>query len=107
MVTGESFITDEGRLKINESYTPFTVDMEPAAIVHVCHVNSIPFLSIRCIMDTAMHNGICNFEENCSEASAIAKNITLALLKEVSDSQNRPADIPGDICYEIYNISLF
>ena len=97
MVTSESFITDEGHLEINESYAPFTVDMELAAIAHVCHVNSIPFLSIRCITDTAMHNGICNFEENCSEASAIAKNITLALLKEVSDSQNRPADIPGDI----------
>ena len=45
-------------------------------------MNKIPFLSIRCITDTAEHNGIENFEENCAKASVIAKDITVALLKE-------------------------
>lgn len=83
MVTGESFITDEGRQKINDEFAPLTVDMETASIAHVCYVNNIPFLSIRCVTDTAEHSGVGNFEENCAKASVIAKNITTALLEEI------------------------
>ena len=80
MVTGESFITDEGRQKINDAFEPLTVDMETASIAHVCYVNRIPFIAIRCITDTPDHSGIANFEENCAKASTIAKNVTVALL---------------------------
>ena len=45
MVTGEAFIADEGRAKINEQFAPLTVDMETASIAHVCYVNKIPFLA--------------------------------------------------------------
>ena len=86
MVTGESFITDEGRLKINQEFSPLTVDMETASIAHVCYVNRIPFLSIRCITDTAEHSGLDNFDENCAKASVIAKDITVALLTEIKNS---------------------
>ena len=86
MVTGESFITDEGRQKINQEFAPLTVDMETASIAHVCYVNRIPFISIRCITDTAKHSGINNFDENCAKASAIAKDITVALLTEIKNS---------------------
>lgn len=83
MATGESFIDDEGRKRINDQFAPLTVDMETAGIAHVCYVNSIPFLSIRCVTDDAAHRGTGHFETNCAKASAIAKNITLALLKEL------------------------
>ena len=83
MVTGEEFIADEGRQKINEQFAPLTVDMETASIAHVCYVNSIPFISIRSITDTAKHSGTGHFEENCKKASVIAKDITVALLKEL------------------------
>lgn len=83
MVTGEVFIEDEGREKINEQFAPLTVDMETASIAHVCYVNSIPFISIRSITDTATHSGAGYFEENCEKASIIAKDITVALLKEL------------------------
>lgn len=83
MVTGEAFITDEGRQEINEKFAPLTVDMETASIAHVCYVNSVPFLSIRCVTDTANHSGTGHFEENCEKASAIAKDITLAVLEEM------------------------
>lgn len=84
MVTGESFITDEGRQKICDKFAPLTVDMETASIAHVCYVNRIPFIAIRCVTDTADHNGVENFEENCARASAIAKDITVGLLNEIS-----------------------
>lgn len=83
IVTGETFITDEGRQKINDKFAPFTVDMETASIAHVYNVNRIPFISIRCITDTDACRGMCNFEENCAKASRVAKNITVDLLNEL------------------------
>lgn len=85
MVTGESFITDEGREKINDAFAPLTVDMETAAIAHVCYVNHIPFIAVRCITDTAAHSGIGHFEENCKRASAVAKDVTAASILELKN----------------------
>ncbi|MBO5351892.1 MAG: 5'-methylthioadenosine/adenosylhomocysteine nucleosidase [Lachnospiraceae bacterium] len=87
MVTGEAFIADEGREKINEQFEPLTVDMETASIAHVCYVNNIPFISVRSISDTASHSGTGHFEENCEKAAGIAKDITVALLTELRNIQ--------------------
>lgn len=84
MATGEAFITEEGREQINRQLAPLSVDMETAAVAHVCYVNSVPFLAIRCITDDAAHSGSDYFEENCAKASAIAKDVTVALLEEMS-----------------------
>ncbi len=83
MVTGETFIVDEGRQAINDTYSPLTVDMETASIAHLCYVNQIPFISVRTVSDTAEHSGTGSFEENCDKASVISKDITLALLDEM------------------------
>ena len=83
MVTGEAFITDEGREKIMENYAPLSVDMETAGIAHVCYVNDIPFLSIRCITDTAEHSGNETFHANCAGASEIAASLTAEIIKEI------------------------
>jgi len=87
MVTGEAFVADEGREKINEQFEPLTVDMETASIAHVCYVNSIPFIAVRSITDTASHSGTGHFEENCEKASRIAKDITVAILTELRSCQ--------------------
>lgn len=83
MVTGEAFITDDGRAEILKAHAPLTVDMETAAVAHVAYVNRVPFLSVRCITDTADHSGTGYFEENCPKASAIARDVTLAILAEL------------------------
>ncbi len=85
MVTGGAFISDDGREYINEKFAPLTVDMETASIAHVCYVNNIPFISIRCITDTADHSGTGSFEENCEKAALIAKDITIAVLEEINE----------------------
>ena len=86
----EIILVDDGSsndsLKICNKFAPLTVDMETAGIAHVCYVNGIPFIAIRCVTDTAEHSGIGNFDENCAEASAIAKDITVALLREIRKS---------------------
>ena len=82
MVTGEAFIADEGRRKIIENFAPLSVDMETAGIAHACYVNDIPFLSIRCITDTAEHSGNETFHANCAEASETAAKLTMEIIKE-------------------------
>lgn len=81
-VTGEQFISDEGREAINRKFAPLSVDMETAAIAHVCHVNQIPFIAVRTITDTPDHAGIENFDRNCEKASAISAAIVLRLLPD-------------------------
>lgn len=83
MVTGEKFIDDIGRKEIIDKFNPLTVDMETASIAQVCYVNGIPFISIRCLTDTARHSGADNFDANCVKASTISKEIVLELLKEL------------------------
>lgn len=81
MVTGEQFIEDEKRAEINQIYAPLCVDMETASIAHVCYVNSVPFISVRTITDTAAHKGIAQFEQNCALASIRAAEIVVDLLR--------------------------
>ncbi|MCR5086538.1 MAG: 5'-methylthioadenosine/adenosylhomocysteine nucleosidase [Lachnospiraceae bacterium] len=83
MVTGEAFISDDGRQKIMDEFNPLSVDMETGSIAHVCYVNSVPFLAIRSITDTADHSGSGFFERNCKEASRIAKEFTMAVIGEM------------------------
>lgn len=85
MITGESFIVDEGRDNINLSFKPLSVDMETASIAQTCYINNIPFISIRCITDTAKHSGEENFDKNCIVASTISKDIILELLTELKN----------------------
>lgn len=80
MATGEQFIEDEKRDEINRKFAPLSVDMETAAIAHVCYVNQVPFLAVRSITDTASHKGKENFERNCEMASEISSKITIGLL---------------------------
>ncbi len=86
MITGEKFITDEGRDEINASFSPLSVDMETASIAHTCYVNKVPFIAIRTITDTATHSGAENFDKNCIEASKISKDIVLELLTEIKNN---------------------
>lgn len=92
MVTGERFIEDEQREEINRRLAPLSVDMETAAIAHVCHVNGVPFLSVRTVTDTAAHLGIENFEKNCEEASEKSAQVVLGILERLTNPGSIPAE---------------
>lgn len=89
MVTGEQFITDENREKINQKYAPLSVDMETASIAHVCFVNQIPFIAIRTITDTVTHKGIENFEKNCEAASKRSAEIVLEIMQSITKKPSK------------------
>ncbi len=82
IATGEQFVAESERERIRRRLSPLAADMETAAIAHVCYVNQIPFLSVRTITDTAAHDGIDSFEQNCAKASEIAADVTMGILKQ-------------------------
>ena len=82
-VTGEEFIDENKRAYIWEKYMPLCVDMETAGIAHVCHVNGIPFISVRSVTDTPDQRGIDEFERNCEKASQISAEYVRRMLKEI------------------------
>ena len=97
MVTGEKFITKDSRHEINSIFQPLSVDMETASIAHVCYVNQIPFIAIRCITDTAENSGKVNFVKNCGIASEKSKDMVLELLVEINSClyiQSQQGHIP-------------
>ena len=84
MVTGEQFIEDDNRAEINTGFAPLSVDMETAAIAHVCHVNGVPFIAVRTITDTPDHRGVDAFEENCAAASEISAGFVRGMLARIA-----------------------
>ena len=85
-VTGEAFVGNERREELNRRYHPLSVDMETAAMAHVCYVNQIPFLCVRTITDTEEHQGMEYFEKNCQDASARAAEVVMGILEEMESS---------------------
>lgn len=84
MVTGEKFIEGDGRDAINAAFAPLSVDMETAAVAHVCCVNEVPFIAVRSITDTADHSGDGAFRENLDRASRISAEFVRRMLKEMN-----------------------
>ena len=83
IVTGESFISENGRKQIIEKYNPLCVDMETASVAHVCYVNNIPFIAIRSITDIESECGIETFEANCVSAANNSINILVKILMSI------------------------
>lgn len=85
MVTGEKFIDQDGRIEINEKHKPLCVDMETAAVAHVCYVNDMSFIAIRSMSDIEEESGIQVFDENCTQASINSYKVVKSLLKQLFD----------------------
>ncbi|VFP86140.1 5'-methylthioadenosine/S-adenosylhomocysteine nucleosidase [Candidatus Erwinia haradaeae] len=86
IVTGDSFIQgNESLQRIRYSFPEaIAVDMEAAAIGHVCYQCNIPFIIIRSISDFANSRSPNNFHTFLNEAaqksSLVAKNILTYLI---------------------------
>ncbi len=54
IVSGDEFVsTNTKKQWLKENFDAMCTDMESASIAHVCFLNKIPFMAIRCISDTA------------------------------------------------------
>ncbi len=85
VISGEAFIKDNNRHRLIETFEPLCVDMESAAVGHVCYFNSIPFLIIRAISDLANESSTESFESNVATASLNS----LLLLEELIRSYKK------------------
>lgn len=65
IVSGDSFIaTQSKKQKIINLYDPLCVEMEGAAIAHVCYINKTPFISFRGISDPANESAREYYKQN-------------------------------------------
>jgi len=83
-VTGDYFVTDDGRAEIIEKFDPLCTDMETAAVAHVAYLAKVPFIALRSITDTATHSGKGTFHEHFAESSETVQKAMLALLEKVA-----------------------
>lgn len=82
IVSGESFISDKNlKQAIIESYNPYCVEMEGAAIGHVAEINDVPFVIIRSISDNADENATISYEEFEKISANISAKLVLKMLE--------------------------
>ncbi len=84
IATGEVFIADDGRDVIIDRFNPLCVDMETAGAAHVCFLNSVPFVALRSITDTADDSGFDTFETNVKIASQNSFEVFKACVKHLT-----------------------
>lgn len=82
-VTGDVFITDEGRDSIIERFDPLCCDMETAAAAHACFMLNVPFNCVRAISDTEDDPGLGSFERNVQFAAQKAFDGVCSVLSEL------------------------
>lgn len=80
--TGDQFVNHKQKEFISNTFNSDAVEMEGAAIAHVCYLNKIPFVIVRAISDKA--NGespkvYSEFEKSAAEKSA---NLIMESLKD-------------------------
>ncbi len=81
VASGDTFVSDSAlRQRIVDAVAPAAVEMEGAAIGHVCVLNKVPFVVIRSISDNASTGAHSSFEEFLPKAAANAAAILLAML---------------------------
>ncbi len=82
ILTGDQFIQNEDKSRsLHDYFKGDCVDMETAAVAHVCEINNVPYVAIRSISDKADHSADINFKEFCEKA---AKNSYLLISKLIN-----------------------
>jgi adenosylhomocysteine nucleosidase len=70
IVSGEYFVHGETRANLAKAHpSALAVDMEVAAVAHVCYSNNIPFAAVKSITDTAQFDSENDFLLNVASAS--------------------------------------
>jgi len=91
IASGNKFVTRKMFSKIAEKYRAFCVDMETAAVAHVCAINDIPFIAVRSVTDTSEKSGILNFYKNVTLAANNSFAVVVKLLNELEKEQGELA----------------
>lgn len=83
ILSGDQFISQTEKAGgLWKTHQALCVDMEAAAIAHVCALNDVPFLCIRAMSDKADHSAHISFGEFLGATTVNYGKIIEALLKE-------------------------
>jgi adenosylhomocysteine nucleosidase len=84
IVTGDSFIADDTRLRwLQREFGAIAAEMEGAAVGQVCQANRVSFAVIRIISDSASGGAAGEFIMFLDEASEISYRIVSAMLPRI------------------------
>ncbi|MEZ7821228.1 MAG: 5'-methylthioadenosine/adenosylhomocysteine nucleosidase [Patescibacteria group bacterium] len=82
ILSGDQFINSKEKVEyLKQNFEGDAVEMEGAALAHVCCVFNIPFVVIRSISDKADNSSHIDFNEFCLLAANNSKKIVCGLLK--------------------------
>ncbi|MBE6546368.1 MAG: 5'-methylthioadenosine/adenosylhomocysteine nucleosidase [Ruminococcaceae bacterium] len=82
IASGDQFIADPQKKQyIHETFDAVACEMEGAAVGHVCYVNQIPFVVVRCISDNADDKaGSMDYPELCRRAAVQSQRLIEEIL---------------------------
>jgi len=83
ITSGNKFLSGKGFQEVADKFNPMCVDMETAAVAHVCAINKIPFIAVRSITDSPEKSGLLNFYKNVVQASKNSYDVVERLLQEL------------------------
>lgn len=88
ILTGDQFITDqEHSISLRKEFDGDCIDMESAAVAHVCELNTTPHVIIRSISDKADHSASVDFAEFCKEAAENSFKLVSEILFKLDEPQ--------------------
>lgn len=86
VLTGDRFIQDtHEKTRLREVFEGSCVEMEGAAIAHVCYLNNLPYVIIRSISDTADGKASEDYDKFANLAVDNSFKIVRSLLKQIKD----------------------
>jgi len=80
ITSGNKFVSGKQFNIIADKYQPLCLDMETAAVAHVCHSGNIPFIAVRSVSDTSEKSGLLTFYKNVTKASESSFAVATKLL---------------------------
>ncbi|MEG2295270.1 MAG: 5'-methylthioadenosine/adenosylhomocysteine nucleosidase [Oscillospiraceae bacterium] len=83
IASGDIFVGDaKTKQDIINRINPMCIEMEGAAIAHICHIYQVPFLIIRSLSDTADNEADFNFDEFAKNAAQHSAKLLLTMLSQ-------------------------
>ncbi len=84
IVSGDEFVSANTKKQwLKDNFNAMCTDMESASIAHVCFLNKVPFIAIRCISDTADDRANMVYKEFEEIALKKCFAISSALIEEI------------------------
>jgi adenosylhomocysteine nucleosidase len=84
IISGDKFISNnKDKEFLFKEFNGLCADMESGSIGHVCYINSIPYIAVRCISDNADETSAENYKDFDSKAANKSSDLILSLLNKV------------------------